>query len=280
MNAPRAQSLGDADRDLRQYLIRIAGTLGEVLGDTLTGLYVRGSLATGAYHRERSDIDLVGVVTRKLSPSEREGAARTLVRLSDARPTRGDIEVSIVQERYAREFEHPLPYEVRYDSACHESIRRGRMDFSEDRSGVDLAAGIVELRERGVTLVGPPPESLFGPVPWHAYVNALQADFESHRPRIREQPVSAVLNACRVLNGATAPVMHALNKDEAAVWALSTVPRMYHSAINDALQLYRGTKDADDVIFAERDIIALREYVRERSQRAFERASDTGEDDE
>jgi predicted nucleotidyltransferase len=98
MRRSRAQSVADADRDLRQYLIRIAGTLGDALGDTLVGLYVYGSLATGSYHRERSDIDLIGVVSRKLDPDERERIARLLVRLSDARPAPGDIEVTVIQE--------------------------------------------------------------------------------------------------------------------------------------------------------------------------------------
>lgn len=280
MNAPRAQNLADADRDLRQYLIRIAGTLGDLLGEVLAGLYVYGSLATGSYHRERSDLDLLGVVSRKLDPKERESLARTLVRLSDARPTRGDIHVSIVEERYARSFEHPLPYEVRYTQAAHEAIRRGRVDFSQEHTDVDLAANIVELRGRGVRLVGPPPDSLFGYVPWHAYINALEADFNRGRALVERDPVAAVLGACRVLRGATSAGMETVNKDEAAVWALASVPRMYHSVVNDALQIYRGTKSVDDVVFAERDVIALREYVRERSQGAFARASDTGDDDE
>lgn len=280
MNRSRPQSVADADRDLRQYLIRIAGTLGEKLGDALAGLYVHGSLATGSYHRERSGIDLIGVVSRKLTPREREGVARLFVRLSDERPAAGDLSATVVQERYARSFEHPMPYEVHYSGPWHERIRRGAVDFKHDEAAVDLAAKIVDVRERGVTLVGPAPESIFGPVPWHAYINALEAEFAGARRSIAERPVQAILGACRTLHGATTPAMKSLNKDEAGVWALQTVPRMYHSAINDALQLYRGTKSLDDVVFMERDIIALREYVRERSQSAFDRASDTGEDDE
>lgn len=274
------RSVADADRDVRQYLVRITAHLGEVLGDNLAGLYVHGSLASGAFHRERSDIDLIAVTAAKLSAPMRESVAHALVRLSDARPTAGDIEVSIIQERYARAFEHPMPYDVHYSTAWHEPIRRRQFDFTLDRTNVDLAANIVDVRQRGVTLYGPPPSAMFGPVPWHAFINALQADFDWARSHVADMPVYAVLSACRVLNGTTSHTMHAMNKDEAAVWALETVPRMYHSIVNDALQLYRGTKVLDDVVLVERDIIALREYVRERSQAAFARASDTGEDDE
>lgn len=272
------RSVADADRDVRQYLVRIAAAMGEVLGEKLAGLYVHGSLATGAYHRERSDIDLIAVTAAKLSPAWRESVARTLVQLSDARPVPGDIEVNVVQERYARSFEHPMPYEVHYSSALHEKIRRGEFDFTEDRTNVDLAADVVDVRERGVTLYGPAPAAMFGPVPWHAFINALEADFQWARAHVRDMPVYAVLSACRVLHGTTSRSMSAPNKDEAGTWALETVPRMYHSIVNDALQLYRGTKSLDDVVLVERDIIAFREYVRGRSQPAFSRASDT--DDE
>jgi streptomycin 3"-adenylyltransferase len=273
----RGRSVSDVDRDVQQYLVRIAAALGDVLGDLLSGLYVHGSLATGCFRRERSDIDLLAVTAQKLSPQIREAVALLLVRLSDARPLTGDIEVYVIQERYARSFEHPLPYEVHYSSLWHEKIRHRQMDYAEDRTSIDLAANLVDVRERGVTLLGPPPGGMFGPVPWHAFVNALEADFTWARAHVEDMPVYAVLNACRVLHGATANRLTALNKDEAGVWALETVPRMYHSLVNDALQVYRGNKSADDVIFAERDIIALREYVRERSQSAFSRASDTDE---
>lgn len=281
MSGPgRGRGVADADREVRQYLVRIAASLGQALGDKLVGLYVHGSLAAGAFHRERSDIDVIAVCSGKLSPGRRESVARALVHLSDARPMPADIEVSVVQERFARRFEHPMPYEVQYGRAVHEKFRRRTFDFAQDRTATGLAADIVDVRARGVTLFGPPASAMFGPVPWHAFVNALEAGFLLARAQVQDEPVSTVLNACRVLHGATSRTMSPVNKDEAAVCALEAVPRMYHSIINDALQIYRGTKSLDDVVFVERDIIAFREYVRERAQSAFARASDTGEDEE
>jgi streptomycin 3"-adenylyltransferase len=275
----RGHSVADADRDVRQYLVRIAAALGDVLGDKLAGLYLHGSLATGSFHRERSDIDLIAVTARKLTPERRERVARVLVQLSDARPMYGDIEVHVIQEQYARAFEHPVPYEVHYSSRSHEEIRRRRFDFQLDRSSIELAANLQEARERGVTLLGPPAATMFGPVPWHAYINALEADFRWTRAQAADAPVHAVLSACRVLHGTTSRTMSVLNKDEAALWALQNVPEVYHSLINDALQIYRGTKSIDDVVLASNDIIAFDNYVRERSQPAFARASDTGEEE-
>jgi hypothetical protein len=73
--------------------------------------------------------------------------------------------------------------------------------------------------------------------------------------------------------------MRALNKDEAGVWALQNVPATHHPIIKDALQVYRGTKSIDDVVFHTREIAAFRDYVLERSQPAFARAGDTDEDE-
>lgn len=280
MNAPRAQSLADADRDVRQYLIRIAGTLGDVLGDALSGLYLHGSLATGAFHRERSSVDLLALTSRRLTVRERDQVARALVLLSGARPLRRDIDVFVVQERFARSYRHPMPYEVHYKSELLHSIRRREIDYSVDATSLELAARMIETRERGVTLVGPPPPTVFGPIPWYAYMAALEADFSSGREELEKMPADMVLNACRILHASTSSAIVSLNKDEAASWAMSTVPRMYHSVINDALQLYRGNKSSDDIVFPEQAVVAFREYVRERCRPAFSRAHDTGEDED
>ncbi len=275
----RGRSMADAGLDVRQYLVSVAAALGDALGDALSGLYLRGSLATGSFHRERSDIDAIAVVTRRLAANERERLARLAMMLDDVRPAENHLELGVIQKRFAQHFEHPLPVEIYYTASLRERFRQSAFDFDAERTFGPLALFCFEARERGVTLVGPPPNRMFGPVPWHAYIDQLHALFDADRARLETDAPSVVLNACRTLHGATAQSMTALNKDEAALWALETVPRMYHSIVNDALQIYRGTKTIEDVVPAERDVIALREFVRERSQPSFDRAADTGEEE-
>lgn len=146
----RAQSVGNADRDLQMFLVRIAGTLGELLGDDLVGLYVHGALASGEFRRDQSVIDVVAVVARKLSQAARDNVARTLARLSEASPTPGALDVLVIEERHARAYSHPLPVELRH---------------GPERDARGIASRVADARERGVVLVGPPANRLFGAVP-------------------------------------------------------------------------------------------------------------------
>ncbi len=278
MRYVRGQSIAEADREVRQFVIRVAAVLGEVLQDSLAGIYLHGSLATGSFHRERSDIDFIAVTTRSLTQDERAALARVLVRLSDERPTVRDIELTVITQEHAQHFTHPLPYELHYSDAYHELFRRKRFDFQVQRESRDLAVQLVEARERGVALFGPPPERVFGLVPWYAYIDSLREDFMWAGERAAEMPLYAILNACRILNGVSERGMSVLNKDEAGVWALQATPEQYHPAVRDALLVYRGVKSLDDVIFSQPEIAALRAYVFDRAHSAFERATDT--DDE
>ena len=271
--ASRPQRVPDADRDILIYLIRIAGTLGELLGDGLAGLYVHGSLAAGTFRRSRSDLNLIGVVDGSLEPSEREAAARTLMRLSDGRPLWGDIDISILQAHHARNFTMPMPVEVRYAKERHEAIRRSQVDYAVPEESVLLASSIVDLRNAGIALVGPPVETVFGPVPWYAYMEALAIYLQRSDRDVTHDPGIAVLAACRVLHGATARGISLADKEWAARFALESSPLQYHGILNDALALYRGIKTPDDVVLDAGTAREFISYVRTRTGAIFERAS-------
>lgn len=268
MNQDRAQHLSDADLDLRKYLVRVAAVLGEVLPDSLAGLYVRGSLAAGTYRRRYSEIALVIVVERALSAAEREDLAGAAVRLAGERPVPGDFLLSVIEERYARSFVDPLPYEMRYALQPH----RGASE--------ELAAELVDVRARGLVLVGPPAAQMFGPVPWYAFINALRERLASAMTGASRHPVEAILDGCSILAATTSNVTALTPPEEAAASALETIPQTHRAMVKDALQVYRGTKSFDDVVFHKREMEEFFAYVAERAQPAFARAGDTGDDDE
>lgn len=260
----RGQSIAEADREVRQFVIRIAASLGDVI--PLSGLYLSGSLATGSFHRDRSDINILAVVSEPLTPQQHQAAARAIARLSDSRPTLRDVQIGIITAATARDVPSPVPLELRYAGG-----------FAKERTSYAFAAEMFETRERGVALVGPAPDRAFAPVPWYAFIEALRTAFVLPQEEIDANPSLAVLNACRVLHGAVSKRMSAVNKDEAALWALEALPERYRSAIRDALLVYRGVKSHEDVVFATGEIEALNAYVMQRAKPAFDRARDFGE---
>lgn len=273
----RAQSVADADLDLRKYLIRVAGSMGDLLGDALTGLYVAGSLATGTFRREWSSIDLIGVVARRLTGGERQALTHLFVRLADERPVPGDLRIVVFKESAVRAFDAAMPYEARYEPSLHDAIRRRRVDYEGQSSDGSLAQRTLAARERGVTLVGPPAGEMFAAVPWYAYVDSLHADFD----RVRNAgvvPLDAILTGCRVLYGATVSSTTPPSKEEAAAWAIDSRACAQVSLLNDALQVRRGVKTTDDVVFSQTEVERFLNEVEARAQVAFARAREN--DDE
>ncbi|MFN2448477.1 MAG: aminoglycoside adenylyltransferase domain-containing protein [Candidatus Baltobacteraceae bacterium] len=261
MNAVRARGIGDADRDVRQYVIRTASVLGEVLSEAMTGLYLYGSLATGAFFRERSSIDLLAGVRKTLDPHKGAQLANAARIFSQECPVPGGLSLIVLEQSTAQACTHPARCELRCDRT--------------HGAGAGIAARVMETRERGFRLVGPPAGDFFGPVPWYAFTASLQEAFAAPQT----DPVCAVLDACRVFAAVTARVMHMPNKPEAAQTALIALPAVLQTTVRDALNVATGVKAIDDVVFGRGAIAQLRAYVCARVTPAFERALDCEEDE-
>lgn len=274
----RAQTVSEADRDIRAFLVRVAGNVGDYLGDNLTGIYVYGSLAAGSFRRAASDIDVLVVVRRAMNTRDREGLAGVLVALSRARPIAGDLEAYVVTERHARDFVHPMPFEVHYSSAVRDAIETERYDYATPRSAASLALAFSDLRERGVRLVGPEAQSLFALVPWHARINAVEESFTQSHSRIARDPIGAALNGAQALRAVTEREARASSKEDAARWAMGAAPEEFRDALQAALDVRMGNRNAlgdADV----RSIHGFRRYVEERARGAFERARPEPDED-
>src|SRR6185436_19337601 len=173
----RGQHWTDCDADLRAFIEGVVTSFRRALDENLVGVYLHGSLAAGCFRRAKSDLVLLIVIRTHLDEVKYRELALMLADLSDARPTLGDLELSVIQEQHARQFTHPLPYELHFGVAeTAEAIRRGEVDCGKNKHDRDLAAHCTVTRARGICLWGALVEEVFGPVPWEDFVDAVRYD--------------------------------------------------------------------------------------------------------
>ena len=261
------------DDDIREFVTGIVRGFRDFLGVNLTGTYLHGSLASGSYYRAKSDIDLLVVVKEPLVEDERRRFALLCISLSDKRPTLGDIELSVILEFNAREFVHPLPYEVHYSSAHRDRILAGRQDYTRNGTDRDLAAHSTVVKARGVRLDGAPISEVFGKVPFEDYVDAILEDLDSvlEGDNILKTPFYGVLNACRVFQVIEEAEGTVPSKVEGAAWALDHLPSEYKPFIHKVLGSYQSAtlisqaeRRTAGLAWDEGEMRAFRDYVSKR----------------
>jgi hypothetical protein len=141
-----------------EYARAVAASLAGASDGALVGLYLHGSGAMGGWHPERSDVDLLGVVSRSLRPDEKRGAAEALAAL----PAPGaGLELSIVTEASLKSVPERPRFELHVTTGSDAKV----VDGERHRGDSDLVMHYAVCRERGVAVLGPPAAEVFPPVP-------------------------------------------------------------------------------------------------------------------
>jgi hypothetical protein len=218
-----------------------------ILGDKLVGLYCYGSLSSGDFDPESSDVDFLFVTEGDLSPET----------LDALRAMHADIFASGL--RYAKKLEGsyiPRGALRRYDPANAKHPTMG-MDW-EFHVGQHGSNWIIErhiVREGGVVVWGPPPKTLIDPVPaddLHAAVcemlpfwqGQLAEGADTAWLETRDYQAFAMLTMCRILYSLS--VGDVVSKPQAAAWALETLDAEWRPLIEKALA-WRHEHTRDDL---------------------------------
>ncbi len=216
-----------------------------VLGPDFVGLYLYGSLSSGDFNPLSSDIDFL-VVTAGELPAHRVQALEEM-----------HARIAASGLKWAKKLEGsyiPLPELRRYDPAhaVHPSIGVD-WEFGVNPHGRDWVIQLHILRQQGVTLAGPPPDTLIDPVSpddlRQAVLETLQDWWKGHvmdsrRLESREYQAFAVLTMCRALY--TLQSGGIVSKPAAAAWAKGALPPRWTSLIERALAFGPGD-GIDDV---------------------------------
>jgi predicted nucleotidyltransferase len=241
----RRQSWATVDPDIGAWVESVIDAVTACVGgQQVTGAYLHGSLAMESFYRGKSDLDLLLVVERPLTPSLRRAVAVALCDASDRRPLLGDLESSVVAREDIAPFRHPARYEVHYSERWKAAIRAGEVPDDLERTDTDLAAHCAVIRTRGIRLRGEPIDEVFGAVPRAAFRASVLEDLawilaDDH---ICESSFYAVLNACRVMANVEDGWSELRSKDEGGEWALEHLPEAHHRIVAQALSCYRSAE--------------------------------------
>lgn len=212
----------------------------QTFGENLIGVYVHGSLALGCFCWDNSDIDFVVVLRNAPTQIQKEAYISGLLNIDKNCPSKG-LEMSIVLQRYTRQFVYPTPYELHFSNGylkqCSENIR----EYCQHMNGTDkdLAAHFTLINKACITVFGKPAKDTFGEVPKSDYFNSIIYDIENAEKDITENPVYTILNLCRVLAFKYDDLI--LSKKDGGNWGIAHIDAQYVGIIKKALNIYQGS---------------------------------------
>lgn len=158
--APRLLPTEDAEQEQR-----LVDLVHAVLAHDVVGVQRHGSAASEGLLRF-SDLDLLVVTGRGVTPAQRRALVHGLLVISGSEPGARPrpVELTVVVEGDVRPWRYPPRVELQYGEWM-------RGDMAADpavtgpRSDPDLAVLLTSARQHGVALVGPPATTLLEPVP-------------------------------------------------------------------------------------------------------------------
>lgn len=244
--------------EVTRLLDSLTEALRETLGERIVGTYLFGSAARGGFDRE-SDIDVVVVTESDVADDEFAAlqAMHTRIASTDSLCAT-QLEVSYIPRAALRRYAPP--------NILHPRLDRGRGETLHFMShDADWVVQRYLIREHGVALHGPPPDTLVDPVSPQQLRFAMRELVQEWLSPLIENPPTVrtrgyqsflVLSVCRILytleHGAV------ISKRDAAVWGEQILDTRWRSLITGA---WTGRQNPDGPPAAD-DLTETWEFVR------------------
>ncbi len=223
--------------DVDELLGGLLNRMQQILNRKLIGLYLYGSLVTGDFDRETSDIDLLAVASSEINDEEFERLRKMHDDFVAENRKWGDrIEIAYLSATALRTFK---------TQTSRIAVISPGEPFHFKEAGNDWLINWRVARENGVALFGPAPTTIIEPISKQEFLKAVceQAkDWGEWVYQMRNRPAQAyaILTMCRALyaykNG------EQVSKKQAARWAQECYPQ-WSSLIQNALAWRAAWRD-------------------------------------
>jgi predicted nucleotidyltransferase len=205
--------------DIDPLLDELRARIRTVLGETLVGLYLYGSLVTGDFDHVHSDIDLLAVIDGNLDEEDFARLDAMHTAFVTAHPAWYDrVEIAYLAHQALKSFRTQVsPIAI---------ISPGE-PFHFKEAGKDWLINWWVVRRQGVALYGPPAEDVIDPITDAEFQKTVREQVEEwrewiyHLPR-RKSQAYAILTMCRALHAYVKSEQ--VSKRDAADWAAEYFP--------------------------------------------------------
>lgn len=246
--------------DVNELLHLLLTSVKEILKDQFVGMYLYGSLSSGDFNPETSDVDFL-VVTKEILPDETISELEEMHNKTWATSLKraGKLEGAYIYQELIRKHDpNGLP--------CP-TINEGK--FYLDRPGSDWIIQRHVVREHGVVLDGPDPKTLIDFVTAEDIRNSIMGVLREwwypmleNSEWLRENDDGyrsfAVITMCRVLHGLEHGTI--TSKPKAVQWARTKVTPRWHSLIDDAVAVSNHEERTIDL----EETLGFIQYTKER----------------
>jgi hypothetical protein len=212
-----------------------------VLGNHFVGMYVHGSLASGDFDPQRSDVDFLVVTVDEL-PDEMLPALEAMHACIAATELKwaAKLEGSYIPRHALRRYD---PAHARHPALCVDG------SFGLDQHASDWVIQRHVIRERGVVVAGPAPQTLIDPVQPDDLRRAVRGVLREwwspqlHDPtrlHSSEYQAYAILTMCRALYTLQHGIV--VSKSVAARWAQEALGERWAAIIERATAWRHGAQ--------------------------------------
>lgn len=215
-----------------------ARAVAERLGDHAMAVYLQGSAALSGYTPGPSDIDMIAVSPRALSPGEKQGIVDVLRHEALPCPASG-LELVLYSEHAVKVPARSPVFELNLNTGPR---RPFHVAFGP---GVDhphwFVLDLAVTRAHGLCIKGPLPHELIAPIPRLWLLEALGESLAWHDAFDAASP-NRVLNACRAWRYVVEEIW--CTKAQGAAWARA---RTAHAEIIDRALAHRAESRFTDL---------------------------------
>lgn len=224
--------------NIKQLMKDINEWIKEILQDNYVGVYFHGSLRLGSFNPNKSDLDFIIVIKKKIDSKTKEIIWNKMLENVDLFPKKG-FEFSIVLEGNCININHPIPYELH---GSGDWIERYKLDKSiiindEYKVDPDLAShfNVINVPNDDMDF-GKPSREVFSIVPKEYVIDSNYQDTLDCVEKIINNPSYCILNLCRFY--ALIKDNLTLSKYDGGKWALENMNSSYNDVIKLAMEDY------------------------------------------